>query len=165
MTDAPQTAELELRRLGVAEIGYAVSSWEATHRSGTRLPWSAYKKLHVPVIRHLINREDVNLLGAYRGEKIVGWMAWTPGKLPAVHYAFVRDGEKRKGVFGAMLDASEVGRRWIYSHRGEEAKNPNVEPGELGRRTTLDRVILPALARRGVYGTFVDATEWLERNS
>jgi hypothetical protein len=161
--------ELEIRRLPLEDVGYVVASWEESHRDGRKkLPWREYKRLYAPIIRHLVNRSDVRMLGAYMGEKIVGWIAWTPGRLPAVHFAFTRwqpDIElRRRGVFTALLEAADVGSRFIYTHRGKAHVDEEKAKGEPGRRSTRDVPIVQALARRGVYCSFVDAREWLERN-
>jgi hypothetical protein len=158
VTDQPAPSELDIRRLGLDCVGFVVSTWEEAHRSGTHLPWPAYKRLHVPIVRHLVNRKDVRMLGAYDGERIVGWIAWTPGRLPAIHFAYVRGHERQRGIFGRLLSAADVGGRWVYTHKGAAPQK--------AKRTspTRDVTVLQALARRGIYGTYVSADEWLERN-
>ncbi|MFA4972819.1 MAG: hypothetical protein WC683_09415 [bacterium] len=50
---------------------------------------------------------------------ICGWLCWTPGSPPWVHYVHVRRRMRRHGVARALLEAAKIDRsaRALYSHR------------------------------------------------
>jgi hypothetical protein len=107
------------------------------------------------VIDQLLASEDVYTIAAYddgRERPIVGWMAWSHGRIPAVHYVYVRHGDRHGGVAAALIRSpvAELGNRLVYTFRG-------MRHGA----TTLDLVMVDALGRRGVAAIYVPIREYL----
>jgi hypothetical protein len=162
---SPQAApsEIDIRPVGGAELPFILDSWASSHMRSPGQPFgAAYQRYVLPQVKELLNRDDVWIIAAFgpyqaRQDAILGWLAWTPGELPAIHYAFTRGAMRKRGIFSALLDKAMVGRRWLYTHKGQLPR--------YGRKSapTYDKKVIAALARRGVAGVYVDASEWLER--
>jgi hypothetical protein len=163
VTAAVATAELDglvIREAGAVELGFVISMWKNQHRRSRDgyMSIANYRKIHEPTIRELLADQSTWIVAAYRGERLIGWLAYTAGKLPAVHFAYVRPEERRRGVFDAMLDKAMIGRRFVYTYRGALPK-----PGGGRSKTGVDEKVVEALARRGVYAAFVSVDQWLEK--
>jgi hypothetical protein len=161
VTAAVATAELDglvIREAGAVELGFVISMWKNQHRRSRDgyMSIANYRKIHEPTIRELLADQSTWIVAAYRGERLIGWLAYTAGKLPAVHFAYVRPEERRRGVFDAMLDKAMIGRRFVYTYRGAL---PKAGRGKSG----VDERVVEALARRGVYAAFVDVNSWMEK--
>lgn len=160
---------LVIRPAGAAELGFVIATWQTEHgksRDGY-MSRENYKRLHKPAILDLLNREDTWLLGAFRGARMVGWIAWTPGRLPAVHFAYVHHTERRKGVFTALLRDAMVGNRFVYTFRGARLKHRAGRIAKLRNKQSnsgpsYDERMVEALARRGVFAAFVPVSTWGE---
>lgn len=121
-----------------------------------RLAWAAFKLLYGSVIDEVLSRDDVFTIAAYddsREKPIVGWLAWTPGKISAVHYVYVRHQDRHAGVAMALLRSplAELGDRVLYTFPGVRQKG--------GMR--LDQELAIALGKRGVSVMHVPVREWL----
>ncbi len=166
MTAALATAPLilDIRLAAVEDLPFVQKCWREEHKlspHGAGMAWSSYHRLFTPLINEIIARDDTQILCAYgehdgRADAILGWLAYTPGKLPAVHFAYTRGGKRKQGIFTRLLDASGIGKRFLYTFAG---KLPSYSKRNAPSR---DKVIVKALVQRGVYGTWLDANEWLE---
>jgi hypothetical protein len=163
LTTAPTLAPpFTIRPTGGDDLPFILDSWSKAHRRGLGMDMAAdaYKRHVQPSIIAILGREDVLTIAAYgehdgRPDAILGWLAWTPGPLPTVHFAFVRGAHRQRGLFRSLLDDADIGQRFLYTFRGSRPKFDR-------KATTADERIVPKLARRGVFATFVDVTEWLE---
>lgn len=153
----------EIRAIGAAELPFVLDTWRESHMRSPGQPWGELYHRHVmPTIERLLRREDVWIIGAFGPFKsdpdaILGWLAWTPGELPAVHYAYVRGALRKHGIFNALLRDAMVGRRMLVTSRGQLPKYTR------RKGATYDKRVIDALARRGVGTVYVDLVEWLER--
>ena len=165
---------MQIRKLDEADLGYALFSWRESAKKAPeydRVPWGYYKDAIVPTFQKLL--ETGRVLGAYRDvglrsstpDTLLGWLAMTPGKrVHTVHWVHVKhefDGERtrRRGTMLALLDAADLGERFIYTLRArrltrdERGKQPGVK--------TLDELLVAALREKGVTATYVSLKEWL----
>lgn len=155
--------DFEIRFAGAKELPFIMHSWEQSHMRSPGQPFAAAYKKHVsPTLDRLMKRSDVWTVAAFgefdgRPDAILAWLAWTPGDLPTIHYAFTRGGLRGRGYFNALLEHENLGRRWLYTHKGQLPKYRRKNG------PTYDKKVLAALARRGIVGTYVDVHEWLER--
>ncbi len=163
MTDRDATT-LTYRPASGSDVAFVKATWQQSslRTPGMPPPNGATKRMVAPVIDALLRRPDVNIVGAYgqhdgRPDAMIGWIAWTWGQLPAVHYAYVRGPWRLKGVFNRLLKEAMVGNRFIYGMRGELPK--------FGRRRALsrDKILVEALAKRGIFATLVPTEQWLEK--
>ena len=90
-----------------------------------------------PGDRPAARARDVWTLGAYDEDgNVLGWIAWTPGRISVVHYVYVRHEARRAGLAMRLIDAAQLGPRLVYTFRGVK---PNGGP-------SLDRVLADASA-------------------
>lgn len=158
---------MNIRKLDSDHYGYAMDSWgegAKKSREGKKVPWPYFRTVDIPVFKKVFNDSSTVLLGAYTeardalvgpglvGEgKLVGWLAMTPGKrvhtVHWVHTKYELDGKlmRRRGVMTALLDAADLGARFIYTVHGQH-----------------DAEIVTALRTHGVTATFVPLKEWLK---
>jgi hypothetical protein len=152
-----------IRPIGGAELPFVLDSWCQSFMRSPGQPFGATFKRHVqPTIVELLNRDDVWLLGAFGPgphgpDTLIGWLAWTPGELPAIHYAFVRGQLRKRGIFNALLKEAMVGRRMLATFRGQLPRYRN------RKAPTYDKKVIEALARRGIAVAYVEISTWLER--
>lgn len=160
----PHAPTFTIRPIGGAELGFVLGSWCQSFMRSPGQPFGSGFKRHVqPIIEELLARDDVWLIGTFgpydgRPDALLGWLAWTPGELPTIHYAYVRGALRKRGLFNAMFKEAMIGRRFVYSHRGQLPRYKKSR-----NAPTYDKKVLEALARRGIAGVLVDANEWLER--
>lgn len=160
---------LEIRELAAKDRGYAVASWQESHKESPgcdRVPWSYYKHAWGSKIKALVNDPSTMLLGAYGtlSVKLYGWLAATPGKrvdtLHWVHVKYELDGARcrRQGVASQLIDAADLGSTFIYTMRGRR-KRERLPNGEMSK--SLDELLVAALGARGVTATYVALKDWL----
>lgn len=161
-----------VRQLNTDDVGYALFSWREGHKKSPvheRMPWSYYKDTLGYAFEKILNDPTTKLLGAYahdnqmeRPDQLLGWLAMTPGKrVHTVHWVHVKhelDGERvrRRGVMTALLEAAELGSRFIYTLRGRRLER-DARPLK-----SLDEVLVASLRARGVTATLVPLKEWLK---
>lgn len=155
-----------VRPLDADDVGYALYSWREGHKkspSHERMPWAYYKDTLGHAFERILNDPATRLLGAYTDEnKLVGWLAMTPGKrVHTVHWVHVKhelDGvrTRRRGTMTALLNAADLGSRFIYTLRGRRLER-DARPLK-----SLDEVLVASLRARGVTATFVPLSEWLK---
>jgi hypothetical protein len=157
------TPAYSIRAVGGAELGFVLSSWTQSHMRSPGQPLGElYMRLIRPNTEQLLAREDVWIIGAFgpfdgKPDAILGWLAWTPGELPTVHYAYVRGALRKRGIFNDLLDKAMVGRRFIVTHKGQIPKYKR------RNAPTYDKRVISALERRGIAAVYVPIGEWLER--
>lgn len=155
VSDGVPQAPVAMRPTGAEDVAFIRSTWrESYHRAPQRrrMPWAAYKATYGLVIDQLLAREDVWTLGAYdEAGNVLGWIAWTPGRISVVHYVYVRHEARRAGLAMRLIDAAQLGPRLVYTFRGVK---PNGGP-------SLDRVLADALGRRGVGVAHIQIREFL----
>lgn len=163
---------MNIRKLDEADRQYALFSWRESAKKAPeydRVPWGYYKDAVVPTFQKLL--ETGVVLGAYTAEgALVGWLAMTPGKrVHTVHWCHVKHElddirMRRRGVMLALLDAADLGERFIYTSRArrltrdERAKQPQA----LAHAKTLDELLVAALREKGVAATHISLKEWLQ---
>jgi hypothetical protein len=159
----PHAPTFTIRHVAGAELPFVLSSWTDSHMRSPGQPWGdLYRKLSQPTIKELLNREDTWVLAAIgpyeaRPDAVLGWLAWTPGELPAIHYAYVRGALRKRGIFNALLKEAMVGRRMLATFRGQL-------PRYRKRKTlTYDKKVIEAMERRGLAVAHVPIDQWLER--
>ncbi len=144
-----------------ADRGYVRFTWvESSHGSPRHhnIPWPIYKQSVGKQIASLIDRSDVNLLGAYEpGGFVVGWLAYTPGRVSTVHYVATRadlkgEAMRHRGVATALLKAAELGKRIVYTFQGTR-RHRNLPP--------MDVALIEWARAQGVTATHVPLNEWL----
>lgn len=160
---------LAIRPIAPDDLRYVASSWKESHKDAPdveRLPWPVYKLTTCKQIDALLESRTVRTLAAYAGDgRIIGWIAYTPGKaISTVHWTYTRHklGEekcRRRGVMTMLLEAAELGQRFAYTFRGPR-RNNGARRG--GRGPSLDLELVTQLRDRGVTAVFVPLQEWLQ---
>jgi GNAT superfamily N-acetyltransferase len=159
IADGIPAASYAIRPTSPDDLRFVRDSWrESAHRAASmrRLPWAAFKLLHGSVIDDLLGRPDVYTIAAYddsRAKPIVGWLAWSHGRVPAVHYCYTRFDDRRAGIATALLRSplAGLGDRMIYTCKGVKPKHGD----------SMDVVMESALRRRGVAVAYVQIREYL----
>lgn len=147
---------------------YVRSTWaDSYHRSPAcyKMPFAGeYKQSIVPLLHKLVDLSSV--LCAKTGDgRIVGWIATSPGKsISTVHYCYTRFQTdnvewRRRGVATALVESAELGRRFLYTLRGEVKRGGRFDKRKWPR--SLDEELASALGERGQVAVHVDIKEWL----
>ncbi len=159
---------MNISRLDDTDIGYALFSWREGHKKAPgvdRVPWSYYKHEYGTAFVKILDDPATRTLGAYAEGKLVGWLVMTPGKrVHTVHWVHVKhdlDGApmRRQGVMMALLDAAELGARFIYTLR---ARRDRATLPDGSTTKSLDESLVTALRAKGVTATYVALKEWLK---
>lgn len=156
-----------IRELDDRDKGYALSSWRESHKAAPgcdRVPWSYYKHEWGTKLASIINDRNTLLIGAYRDDKLHGWLAATEGKrvdtLHWVHVKYELDGVhlRRQGLMLALIDAADLGDSFLYTCKARKDRAP-LPDGSMSK--TLDESLVAALAGRGVTATYIPLKDWL----
>jgi hypothetical protein len=186
---SPQAATSELavdiRPPADEDIAFIRATWREGHRQSPgmqRLPHHAFKATRGKLIARLLDHRETHLLAAYVPsddprwpERVAGWIAWTPGRVPALHWVYVRAGEngyRERGLAALLFEQSGIGGRLVYTfigaQRPEKMVRVHTADGTdrmLGRKwggKPYSELLVEAGMRRGVACAHVDAIEWLE---
>lgn len=162
--DVTAALDLDIRPLRTEDLGYARWSFAEGHKGApgvASMTWRYYKRFIVPELERALTFATTEILGAYVGSTVVGWLAFARGKrVSTVHWVHVRfqlgDGGqelRRRGVMTALLDAAELGDRIAYTFKGAAPKHRN--DGK-----TMDERLLPWLQKRGQHAAYVPWEEW-----
>lgn len=163
------------------DMRYLLSSWleEYKYSSGrfAAAPWAMYRPHVGPQLRAALEAPRVTrIVAELPSGKIAGWIAFTPGKtISAVHWVHTRgalDGVKlrRRGIMSALLEAAELGKRFVYTHKGpKKTKTRGGRNADFDARLTrvvpgspnTDETIALYLRSRGVTAVYVPYEEWL----
>lgn len=145
---------MNIRPLDAGDVGYALSSWWASHKDVMRIkPWDVYKAAFGPTFKKIVGDTSTVLLGAYDADKLLGWLVMTPGKrVDTVHWVYVKhelggSRVRRRGVMTALLEAADLGTNFVYTLRP---------------RRKLDEALVAAIRARGATATFVPLKEFLK---
>jgi hypothetical protein len=180
---AAPTEAVEIRPPADVDIAFIRATWREGHRQSPgmqRLPFHLFKRTRGAIIDTLLNRNDTHLLAAYVPsddprwpERVAGWIAWTPGRVPALHWVYVRAGEngyRQRGMATLLFEQSGIGGRLIYTFVGAQRPDRMVKVQTadgakmLGRKwggKPYSEVLLEAGAARGVYAALVPIEEFL----
>jgi hypothetical protein len=144
-----------------------------------QMPWWTFKATRGVFIDRLLGRDDTHLLAAYVPsddprwpERVAGWIAWTPGRVPALHWMYVRAGEngyRERGLAGLLFEQSGIGGRLVHTfigaQRPEKMRRIYDKDGKLATRKYTGRpyseLLAEAGAKRGVYAAYVPVEEFL----
>lgn len=169
VTDTRQSGQpdLDIRLASADDHRFIAQCWKESHKDSPqmeRLPWPVYKQLAGQTIEKLVANERV--IAAYWPDgRCVGFLVYSPGhRISTVHWVYTRfklDEEKcrRRGVMTLLLDAAELGNRFVFTHRGPRR---HVSARRAGRGEPLDVVLCEWLRGRGVSATYVPVEEWLK---
>lgn len=166
---------IDIRPLDAADVGYALFSWREGHKKSPgvdRVPWSYYKSEYGDAFKKILDDSTTRLLGAYGvgtsstapGREgmpaLLGWLAMTPGKrVHTVHWVSVKHQHRREGVMMALLDAADLGSRFIYTLKGRRDR-ATLPDGSITK--SLDETLVHVLRAEGVNATFVPLKEYLK---
>lgn len=146
---------MNIRPLDTEDRGYALFSWREGHKKSPgldRVPWSYFKDTVVPTLGKIIDDPGNVLLGAY-DNKLLGWLAMSPGKrVHTLHWIHVKHDERRKGVMMSLLNAADLGQRFIYTFRAKRLRGQDAK--------SLDELLVSALRDKGISATFMSHKEW-----
>jgi hypothetical protein len=156
---------LDLRPLRAEDYGYARWSFAEGHKGApgvSSMTWRYYKRFIAPELERALTFPTTEILGAYLGGTVAGWLAFARGKrVSTVHWVHVRfqlgDGGmelRRRGVMTALLDAADLGDRIAYTFKGSAPKHR--KDGK-----TMDERLLPWLQRRGQHAAYVPWEQWI----
>jgi len=180
----PSELAVDIRPPADIDVPFIRATWREGHRQSPgmqRMPHHVFKRTRGALIDTLLGRNDTHLLAAYVPsddprwpERVAGWIAWTPGRVPALHWMYVRAGEngyRQRGMATLLFEQSGIGGRLIYTFVGAQRPDRMVKVQTadgakmLGRKwggKPYSEVLLEAGARRGTFAAFVDINEWLE---
>lgn len=155
-----------IRALDESDTGYALTAWQEAHKTSPscrRAPWWAYKQEYGALFRRILDDAFTVKLGAYdEQDRLLGFLVMTLGKrIHTLHWCQVKRklGDERvldrKRIFDELIDAAELGSRFVYTLRG-----PRVSK-ETGARS-LDELLAAGLRARGISATYVSLKEWLQ---
>lgn len=181
----PVADTVDIRPAADEDVPFIRATWREGHRQSPgmqRLPFHVFRAQRGRLIDAVLSRADTHLLAAYVPssdprwpERVAGWIAFTPGRVPALHWMYVRAGEngyRGRGLAALLFEQSGIGNRLVHTFIGAQ------RPERMVRVTTndgTDRVVArkwagkpysellaEAGARRGVFAALVDVAEWLE---
>ncbi len=155
---------MSIRPLDAADVGYALFSWREGHKrspEASRLPWGYYKDTFARSFETILNDPATRLLGAYANvHELAGWIAVSPGKrVNTLHWVHVKHKQRRQGVMTALLDAAELGSRFVYTLR---ARRDRALLPDGSKTKSLDETLVVALRERGVSATYIPLKEYLK---
>lgn len=166
--DVGDALTLSIRDIAPDDLRYIADSWKESHKDSPeteRMPWPLYKQTVCKQIDQLLAQSGVRVIAAYEhGGKIVSWLCYSPGKkISAVHWTYTRHAlgdakMRRRGAMSLLLDAADLGPRFVYTFRGPRRNNGSKRKG-VG--DPLDVAIVAALRGRGITAVYVPLTEWL----
>ena len=160
-----------IKPIEARDRGYVLFSWrEGAKRAPSlhRLPWSYFRDTTCYAFGQILDDPATRVLGAYTDDsdegKLLGWLLMTPGKrVSTVHWIHVKpelDGvqTRRRGTMTALLEAADLGPRFIYTLHAKRARAP-LPDGSTSK--SLDETLVAALRARGITATFVALKEWM----
>lgn len=161
---------INIRPMAEDDHRFVHTTWlEATKKAPGmhRLRWNDYRARVEPTIVAMLARDDVKLMGAYNdNDRILGWIAYSPGKsIHTLHFAYTRfalEGVelRRHGIMTALLDAGQLGKRFIYTSQGEVRLGGT--RSRKFRERPLDEDLVEWARKRGVTAVYEPLKEWLQ---
>lgn len=145
-----------------ADLEYIIGSWTEGYKNAPRnskLTWQIYKQHVKPKLIDALRRPETQILVADAGA-VVGWIAFAPPqpRCATVHWVHTRHQVgsgpvlRKHGVMRSLLDAAQLGSRFVYTHKGPRPVNRGGPPA--------DEWIVRWLAGRGVTAAYVPMEEW-----
>lgn len=146
------------------DFAYARNSFAEGHKRAPgveSMSWRYYKRFIVPMLEDVLRHERVEVLAAYLGADVVGWLAFSRGRLvDAVHWVHTRwkvgaDGAplRRRGIMTLLLESAELKNRLAYTWKGARAEHDR-------DGLTMDERLLPWLSDRGQHAVYQPWEEW-----
>lgn len=171
------------------DLAYCRSSWAEGFKHSPdagRMSWQLYKRHVVPELQRILYRDDTQVLAAYLGADICGWIAYAPGRrVSTVHWVHTRcaiwdaarctnDGCIMAGsrlIHGAICpghfdNLEKLRKRGVMSALvdaaplGDRIVYTHRGPKERNARVTSDEWIVPWLRRRGINAAYMPYEEW-----
>lgn len=152
---------IDIHPMTADDHAFVRHTWRESYKAAPKmekLTWPAYKATTGKLIDQLIERPDVSLLGAYEaGHRIVGWLAYTPGRsISTLHYVYTRhelDGQqlRRRGVMTDLITAAGLGRRFVFTFHGPRRQ----------RGVPMDETLVEVARAKGVTATYAPIEEFL----
>jgi hypothetical protein len=161
------------RALRADDERFVVDSWRRSWRNSNdtrRESGRAYHALFEDVVLRGVIAEETTkfLIVASEGDldEIVGWICYTPGSIPTVHFGYVRAETRTtkqpvrlSGVFSAMLHFAGVTDRLVYTFRPAERPHPRDN-----RTLGVENALLAAAHKRGIEAIYRPILEFLGRS-
>jgi hypothetical protein len=161
---------MEIRQLDADDVGFALTSWRESHKpspGADRVPWSYYRHEWGAKFNAILNDTATTMLGAYsHDDKLVGWLAMTPGKrVKTLHWCYVKwklddKSMRRRGVMTALLEEADLGRNFVYTLRARRLYKDERATAPVGAKS-LDEIIVQALREKGQNAAYISLKEWL----
>lgn len=162
---------IAIRPLSFDDHAYVRSTWLEGYKTSTsgflRTPWPLYKQTIGRELAGIIGTAAT--LGAYRDDgSLAGWLAYSPGRsVDTVHWMYVRNQVRRRGVMAAIVAQAELGQRICYTHRGSRdvahrgrsQRSPDAARSQ-GKGPTMDEPMADWLRAQGRSVVFVPFEEW-----
>lgn len=158
-----------IQDLSPDDRGYVLASWRESHKQSPgadKVPWGFYKYEWGTMLSKIINDPTTKMLGAYADTgKLLGYLVMTPGKrVSTLHWVQVKfelDGEKlrRRGLMTALLEAAELGPRFIYTLRARRDRK-TLPDGSVTK--SLDESLAATLLARGAVAVYEPMKSWLK---
>lgn len=154
--------QVTVRPLDAEDRPYALTSWRESHHQGAAMknvPWPVYKREYGALFWELLNHHSSLVLGAYRttDNQLMGFLVASPGKsIDVLHWVMVRHADKkgdkvrRQGVMTALINAADLGTRWIYTLKGRKHND-----------VSLDEVLANKFIDKGTTPVYVPLHQWL----
>lgn len=153
------------------EWRYIASTWIDSHHRSAKYYKHPYKRSYLPLMRPIVDtlaRESKALVARNPDGRAVGWIVYTPGRsIATVHYVYARHKLddvpwRRRGVATALLQAAELGRRFVYTFPGEYRRASMFARG-LDKKypRPLDEELVDSLRRRGVTAVYEPVERWM----
>lgn len=100
---------------------YWLESFRLAHAAGP-IPMDLYWPVYREVIKRLIDKPTVDVLGAYNpddGDQFYGFLVRQRRSPPIVHYLYVKKPFRRNGIAKILMTAADIptGRPFIYTFK------------------------------------------------
>lgn len=172
---APFCVRVRFRRLLDGDQSFILDSWSKSwrlQRGNVRLPGPDYaRRFRALVTDGVLAQRDTEFVVACSVEdpgEIYGWLCYTPGVVPTVHFAVVRKhptptlpvSPRRLGLLSRMVAAAGVRSSLVYTFRPAERAHKD-------RRDNLgvENGLLAAARRAGINAVFRRVDEFLAHRS
>ncbi len=157
-----------IRPLADTDRGYVLASWREAHKQSPgadKVPWGYYKHEYGTMIARVLDDPATRLLGAYdENDKLLGWLAMTPGKrVNTLHWVLVKFELagvrlRRRGLMTALLEAAELGTRFVYTMRARRDR-AKLRDGSFTK--SLDETLAQKLGDANVVAVYTPLKTWL----
>lgn len=180
----PVADTVDIRPAADEDVPFIRATWVEGHRQSPGMqasPFWMFKQRRGALIERLLARPDTHLLAAYVPssdprwpERVAGWIAFTPGRVPALHWLYVRAGQngyRERGLAGLLFEQSGIGRRLIHTFIGAQRpeKRVSVRTNDGTDRlicrkyagAPYSEVLAEAGVKRGIASVYIPVEEFL----